>query len=217
MEAYEIDHNVFSDTESEADKTLLVRFYTKSVQDQDKTITEGRPIFREKTYIEIRYPGNRTDSIARPATAHDIQRFPRHYKAFKDRVELPEEGTPLNEWPVISRSQAEELSFFNIKTVEQLAAVSDAEGHKFMGFNNLKSKAKEFLESSRDIVESAQLREELHQRDEVIRAMQEQIDMLIKQAQPKKEEQPDLFDAAEPIEESASVTPRRKRRPLKEE
>lgn len=167
MQQAEYDYNDFNET-AEADKALLVRFYVKSVQNIAETEAKGRPVFREKEYIEIRYAGNRSDAIARPASEKDKARFPRHYEAFKQRVEMPEEGTPLSEWPVVSRSQAEELAFYNIKTVEQLAACSSQNGSKFMGFNTLQEKAKKFLELSTHMVEAGQLKDELDKRDKEV-------------------------------------------------
>lgn len=216
METYETDHNIFSQQQNEADKALLVRFLTKSIQDKTQSAKEGRPIFREKEYIEIRFPGNRTDAVARPATEADKARFPEHYKAFKNRIEMPEIGTPLSEWPAISRSQAEELSFYNIKTVEQLASVNDQQGQKFMGFQGLRQKAKEFLELSKSVVEASQLRDELKQRDDLIAKMQAQLDRLTEGAgltdkDLKTEEfSDDLFKGAEAMDasETHDETPR---------
>lgn len=134
--------------ESEQDAQLLVRFYYKDREDRAKTLAEGRPIFKEVEYIEIRVRGNRDPQACRPATYADKQRFPRHYEAFKKRVEVPEEGTPLAEWPQISRSQIEELSFLSIKTVEQLAQASDTHISKFRMGYTLKQRAADWLAAS---------------------------------------------------------------------
>lgn len=170
-----LDTSIFNTAQSEADKSLLVKFYTKSVQNASKSAAEGRPVFIEKEYIEIRFAGNRTDAIARPATSSDKARFPAHYDAFKRRIELPEEGTPLGEWPAISRTQADELSFFNVKTVEQLANVSDTHGSKFMGFHGLRERARQFIELSKQHVEVEAMQGELAKRDATIKDMQAQL------------------------------------------
>ena len=121
MAIADFNHEDFQSTQQqEQDSTLLVKFYIKAVADKTATAEQGRPIFREREYIDIRIPGSR-DGAARPATFRDQQRFPKHYQAFKQRIDQPSEGTPLVEWGMISRSQAEELAFKNIKTVEQLA------------------------------------------------------------------------------------------------
>jgi len=209
METFESDHNIFDAQQNEADKALLVKFYLKSVQDSSASSAEGRPIYREKEYIEIRFPGNRTDAVARPATPADKQRFPRHYDAFKQRIEMPVEGTPLTEWPAISRSQAEELSFYHIKTVEQLANVSDSNGTQFMGFNGLRQKAKEFIELSKSAVEASELKLELEKRDNQIAALQAQIDKLVSYS---GSEPLELIEPGQEVLEDKS--PRRKRRSM---
>ena len=102
----------------EVDKALLVKFFMKPKQDKGQTEKEGRPIFKDVEYVDIKIPGNRGAGACRPATPADKARFPEHYAAFKQRTEVDlDAGTPLTEWSVISRSQAEELSFFHIKTV----------------------------------------------------------------------------------------------------
>lgn len=128
------------------DAQLLVRFFYKEVQDQTKTQEEGRPIFVEKEYVEIRVPGQRDAQACRPATHADKQRFHRHYAAFKERLEAPTEGTPLSEWPLITRSTAEELAFLHVKTVEHLAGLGDTQLGKIMGGYGLKEKAIKWLE-----------------------------------------------------------------------
>ena len=135
--------------QSEADKALAVKFYTKSVQDKAETLKQGRPIFKEVPYIDIRIPGERDSAFCGPATQAHVQRFPQHYQAFRARTSDEEVvGTPLIEWPMITRSQAEELSFFNVKTVEQLASMPDSGNHQFMGIHGLKAKAAEYLAKS---------------------------------------------------------------------
>lgn len=158
--------------ESKMDEGLLVRFYYKEVQDKEETLEKGRPIFKETEYVEIRIPGKRDIQAARPASYADKQRFSRHYEAFKKRVEAPKEGTPLEEWPMITRSQAEELSFLHVKTVEQLVAMSDNNLSSFMGGYGLQRKAKEWLEASS---ETALIAEK--------EALQDKVDKLIAQVE----------------------------------
>lgn len=134
--------------ESHMDAQLYVKFFMKEREDKERTLAEGRPIYVDREYIEIRVPGKRDAQACRPATHRDKQRFPRHYEAFKKRVEMPEEGTPLAEWPQISRSQVEELAFMNVKTVEQLANMSDGNIGQFQGGQILKHRAREWLDAA---------------------------------------------------------------------
>lgn len=133
---------------NKVDEQLLVRFFIKERPDNNATREQGRPIYREVEYVEIRVPGNRDPQACRPATHADKQRFPRHYEAFKQRVEPPVTGTPLSEWPQISRSQAEELAFLNVKTVEQLAELGDNYAGRLHGGHTLKRRAGEWLQQA---------------------------------------------------------------------
>lgn len=163
-----------SSQQTEQDAKLLVKFYHKSVKDKARSEDEGRPIFKEREYIDIRIPGSR-DGAARPASYRDKQRFPKHYQAFKQRIELPEEGTPLTEWGGVTRSLAEELAFSNIKTVEQLAAVPDSLAGGMMGGMTLKTKATAWLERCKEDVSLERLEGELQSRDMLLDSLQQQL------------------------------------------
>jgi hypothetical protein len=158
MQTAEFNHEDFSDA-AEADKSLLVRFFYKNVQNKLESQQLGRPVFKEKTYIEIRVAGQRDVQACRPVTYADKQRFPRHYEAFEKRVEPPTEGMPLIEFPAITRTQAEELSFMNVKTVEQLASMKDANLSKFMNGYKLRDQAVKWLESNTLAVDDAEKNE----------------------------------------------------------
>lgn len=149
VQTADFDHNSFATgREAEADSALMVKFFMKEKEDTDATQAAGRPIYKDREYIEIRVPGKRDALACRPASEGDKARFPRHYDMFIRRVEAPTEGTPLTEWPQISRSMAEELSFLRVKTVEQFVQMSDIDAAKIRGGMGLKQKAKEFLEYS---------------------------------------------------------------------
>jgi hypothetical protein len=144
MQQAEYNHNDFSD-QNEADKALMVKFYYLDRPDKAKTAELGRPSFKEVAFIEIRIAGQRNAQAIRPATYADKKRFPQHYEAFQKRVEPPTEGMPLTEWPQVTRTQAEEMAFMNIKTVEQLAIVSDANIQNFMNGYAIREKAVKWL------------------------------------------------------------------------
>lgn len=165
--------------QSQADQALLVRFVVKPRLDEEESAIKGRPIYREIEYIDIRVPGS-PDNVIRPATARDKERFPRHYAAFKNRTSNNDyvEGTLLAEWPLVNRSQVEELAFFGIKTVEQLASCSDANGQVFMGFNGLKQKANEWLAAAKEGAALLEMKAELNRRDAEIAELRGMIESL---------------------------------------
>lgn len=208
MDMMEANPADFQET-SEADKQLLVRFFMKNTQDKTESAKQGRPIFKERECIEIRFPGNRSDAVARPATDADKMRFHRHYEAFLKRTEAPSEGTPLLEWGGISRTQAEELAFYHVKTVEHLANLAENHCRQFMGIQELKRKAKEFIAAAEAGVSIAELKEELKRRDEQIATMQKQMDEILLAQQNARAEAKNPEDGA--AEKAPSKSSRRRR------
>ena len=165
------------------DDNLLVKFYIDSVQDDEATKEAGRPIFKEVEMVDIRVPGSR-NNVVRIARLQDKERFPRHYAAFKNRTSMEGiEGTPLAEWPLITRSRVEELAFLNVKTVEQLANMPDSNAQQIMGFYGLKEQAKNWLEKANGI---EALQEKIAARDDLIQQLSERLEALEAQSAPKK-------------------------------
>lgn len=157
------------------DNMLAVKFETRPVLNQLKSDEAGRPIYEDVVYITIAAPGNR-DEVVRPVTELDIQRFAEGYKRFQERQEQPQEGTPLEEWPAITRSQVEELKFLRIHTVEQLVGMADSNAQNVMGIRTLQDKARAFLEKAEDNKANDKLVAELASRDSEIEALKRMLE-----------------------------------------
>lgn len=143
------------------DENLLVKFYTSAKLNKAKSKEEGRPIFEDRAYIQIMQPGNKESIVARPATDMDKHRFAEHYRKFLAREDQEAiEGTPLVEWPGITRSAAEELKFYNVLSVEQLATMSDTNAQGFRGMNALRQTARDYLEAASDLAGAQALAEQ---------------------------------------------------------
>ena len=100
-----------------------------------------------------------------------------------------EDGTPLSEWPAVSRAIVEQLAFANIKTVEALANCADSNANVIMGFHGLKAKAKNWLEQREGGAAAAKLAEELELRDaqlEILRKQNEELNERLKALESKK-------------------------------
>ena len=169
------------------DENLLVRFFKHPRENEEKSEEAGHPIFEELLYTEIMTPGDKDNIICRPMREHDKSRFPRHWEAYQKRVSGDEaiEGTLLEEWPQITRSAVEELKFYHIRTVEQLASMSDANAQNLRGAATLKQKAVKYLDSAMSNEElSRQLAEQKQQIADLIAAA-EQADKPKKRGRPK--------------------------------
>ena len=156
---------------------LYVEFYNNAIQDKEKSLEEGRPIFVEVPYIKIMVPGDKDSIVRRPIRTgmnpkDDNNRFNVEYNAFLNNVEQPLEGTPVDEWNQISKSQALELQALNIKTVEMLADLNDVQVSKFMGLADLKKRAAMWIDLASKEAPIAYMQNELEERDNAILSLQ---------------------------------------------
>lgn len=150
MEDYDFDPNAFSESAQRAqDANLVVQFYSRPVKDNGKTEEAGRPIFIDMDYVKIIAPGNATNIIDRPVDDVDRARFRDRYNAWKAGESNTVQGTLLSEWPAINRTLCEELRFFQLLTVEQLAAAPDNLAPQIQGFYGLKQQAADYIAASK--------------------------------------------------------------------
>lgn len=107
------------------DAQLHVTFYKHAELNSFATKEQGRKIFDEHVYVRILMPANRLNVIERRATDDDRARFRPQFVAFVRTGEVLQLGTPIDQLPTISTSQALELKALKVDTVEQLAGMAD--------------------------------------------------------------------------------------------
>lgn len=146
METLEYDHAVFNTQSAEADRSLAVRFFTLPVQDVEATAEQGRPIFKDVEHVEIRVRGDRNSVVHKPVDEGVKRRFSAAWQQHAQGQQVLQSGTPLGEWPGITRAQIEELRYFGFQTVEHLAEARDDVVARFPGLTSLKQRARNFLE-----------------------------------------------------------------------
>jgi len=192
-----------SDTQG-ADARLAVQFYKKSVKQDDASNEAGRPIFKEFDFVRIMIPGDNLTEIDTYAQESHKQRFPRQWAHYQNQVANHEDiiGTPLDQWPQITRSQADELRGLKFHTVESIADCSDQQLQRIgmvagMSPHNFRIKAKAFLNLANDSAEVAQREAELQalreENDKIkaeteakLAAMQEQMSAILAAVAEKK-------------------------------
>jgi len=180
-----------------ADSRLAVQFYKKSMRQEDASNEAGRPIFKEFDFVRIMIPGDNLTEIDTYAQESHKQRFPRQWAHYQNQVAGHEDiiGTPLDQWPQVTRSQAEELRGLKFHTVESIADCSDQQLQRIgmvagMSPHNFRQKAKAFLNLANDSAEVAQREAELTQlkeenakikaeTDANLSKMQEQMEALL--------------------------------------
>jgi hypothetical protein len=147
-----IPNGAFTHTNSfgkERDPTFP-EFKLEPVLDERATQAQGYNIFRDEERVKIHIPGNSLSAVVERVTDEHRNRWPDHYKRFKDGMQMSHEGTPLEMWPAIgSKAQVLFLKYHEIHTVEQMANVSDYNlGKLGMGGVQLRDLAKAFLDSA---------------------------------------------------------------------
>ena len=107
------------------EKGITPRFYTEVVRNAAGSEKAGYDVFDEVEFIEITRSGDKLNTwVGRVGTEHK-QRFPNAYKRFQAGLALATHGTPLEEWPLISKSVVYQWKAIGITTVEDLADLDD--------------------------------------------------------------------------------------------
>lgn len=139
---------------------LHVEFFTDAVENPAKTEELGRPIYEDREFVRIKFPGdNKREHVAPAHEIHYVQearaqmtyaeQYPQHYEVFKSGKADQVIGTPLDELTFLTAAQRSEMRALNVHTAEQLAALGDREINKFgPGFRDLKEKAAAYLDKA---------------------------------------------------------------------
>ena len=180
-----------------ADSRLAVTFYKRSMKQEDESIAAGRPIFKEFDFVRICVPGDNLTEIDTYAQESHKARFPRQWAHYMNQTAGHEQiiGTPIEEWTLISRSQAEELKGIKFRTVEDVANCSDLQLQRIgmiagMSPHGFRDKAKQFLNLATESAEVAQKEAEMQalreenakikaETDAKLAQMQEQMSALL--------------------------------------
>lgn len=188
-----------------ADSRLQVRFYKRSVHQEQESIDAGRPIYKDFDFVHICVAGDTLTEIDTYALNSHKQRFPIQWANYMNRQGAHDEeiiGTPLSEWPLVSKSQAEELRGMKFHTVESIANASDQQLQRMgmaagMSPYAFRDKAKAFLNLATTAAETDKREQEINalkEENEKIRAesdaklmkQQAQIDALMAMMAEKK-------------------------------
>lgn len=125
--------------------STIPRFHTEAVENPISSTKAGRPIYDEEERVQIIMPGSPNSPVLHVTDEHR-NRWPEHYKKFRDGQEFSVTGTPLEVWPFLRKSNVMELRGKNIHTVEQCAGLSDLQVQALgMGGLKIRENAKAYL------------------------------------------------------------------------
>lgn len=159
---------------------LFVEFYRKAIEVPSADL-DGIPEWKDTIMVRKMVPGDPTSIVDTAAIINkrhpnaDNNLFPDQYKRFLAGESQEANGVPLTEFHGIADSERQLLNFLNVRTVEQLAEMSDADGVNVRGFQALKRKAQDFLKARGDQSHVLKMSAELAKRDAETKAMQTQL------------------------------------------
>lgn len=141
----------------------LVTPFFKTMAELDKAATkkEGRPIYKDVEYVEIRIAGDQHHRPCYPAhsfwqrdeNGNDMtyaMRWSDQYRKWKEGAGQAVTGTPIEELPFLTQAKRSELKALSIYTAEALASL-DGKNLKTLGIGGreLKDQAQAYLDKAK--------------------------------------------------------------------
>ena len=161
---------------------VFATFYDEAIKDEAETEKQGVPVFVERVFINIKIP-NQVDNISRPAQDADKKRFPLSWQAYQTGREPLDGGIPLEEWPQLTVSELKVCHAVGLKTVEQLAEISDSGVHRLgMGGHSMKTRAGKYLNARG---EEDRLRSRVKELEAKVKELEAEIAKLEEKAESK--------------------------------
>lgn len=154
-----------------SERHAAVFFHVVQVKNNHETTQQGRPIYMPKVFITKMPSGDPSLVIDRPMREMDKEEYPVPWARFEQKKSSQIAGTPLSAWPALNETQCAEFRAMNIFTVDQFSELPDSIGHKIMGFNQLRAKAKAFINAGQD----SALADKLNHQDKEIAELRAQL------------------------------------------
>lgn len=174
-----------------AQSRCYATFYTDAIQLGFESEKQGRPIFQDVPFIRILVPGDTTNIIEREANDQDKIKYRKEWQHFEAGQTAGLTGTPLEQWPQITRSQLKEAKYFEVHTVEQMAGLADIHAQKLgMGFYELRNKAKAYLDAASGTADSTKQAAENLRLTNMLADLQKQVAELSEASEAKKAGRP---------------------------
>jgi hypothetical protein len=106
--------------------------------------------------------------------------FEAGYEAFKKGTEIPETGTPLFAWPAITSEQVEVFRQKGLKTIEDLADITDSviASIRLPGVREIVKQAKSYLDNKDTVAAAANMQRVVDENDDLKARLIEMEDMI---------------------------------------
>ena len=145
---------------------VIPRFFMNPVLNKSKSKAAGHAIYDDVEYVEVTILGSRSTRPVYRVTDKYREKWPKHYKAFREGTEYIEEGYRLSEWSQMTPAGVESLRQMGIHTMEQFIDLNE-DTSKYLGLFQLRHEARKILAGQ-------------DEKQMAIDKLQEQNEMLIK-------------------------------------
>jgi len=180
---------------SEEDRPSYVKFEVRAVKDGPASLAAGHYVSKDEEWALISALGS-TDIVPKKAEkwfdivqanvtrgrepAKHLDMYREIYNRWKKGLEPPLDGTSVRNWNALSPAQCDNLINVGLRTIEDVAQAPDDSMRRYgMGIQDLKNKAKAWLQAAKDhgplTEENAQLKIENSQLKGTIESLQDQI------------------------------------------
>lgn len=149
------------------DRPPYVAFERRAVEDRAQTNAAGHYVSKDVDFVVLTRPGSR-DTVEKEVSvwlkesevnvknqrmpAPWLTLFREAYAQWKAGETLPENGTPIKGWPILSPAAQKDLLAAGVRTVEDLAEIPDTDLQGIcMGALGYKARAKSWLASAKDV------------------------------------------------------------------
>jgi hypothetical protein len=168
------------DARTAGSRRNLVEFFIHPVHMEFESNLKGRPIYQDREMIRIMVPGDTKTVVERYTTAEDRTEYSREHAAFLKQETLAADGTPLEQWPIMTKAMIRTLKAFNVLTVEHVANLSDDQMSQIgiLGLRTTRRQAEVFMEAARTGAVPAALVAENEMLKQQAAGFQQQISML---------------------------------------
>lgn len=176
---------------SKGDMSHVIPRFFEVTNKTDKIDNDtGLPIFQTVEYVELLIAGDKGNAPVKRVNDGIKQQYHQQYafwKAKKTNADMIGDGIPLSLWPVVPTEMVKALEYINVFTVQQLAALNDANISKpgAIGLREMREKARNFIESAKTMAPIVKLEAENGELKKRLELMQEQMKQLMDQMSSK--------------------------------
>lgn len=190
----------------------LAVFYTRPVLDSKETELQGRPIYHSMPFVQIRIPADPRSVVDERVNEDHKKRWPAAWAKYEGKETGLVDGTPIDQFPLLTVTDVATLKHCGIFTVEQLANVSDGNlGNLGPGGLKLRERAAQYLKGPDDTEKD--LRAKIQRLETANSDLQAKLHQLM--ATIEGIEDTESEDDYVPSEQIAGNVPRRRGRPRK--